>query len=511
MALFEETPVAPGAVNTGNPGSTGLAPANSADTRIATSAGLSRLNNQQVANAFTIPGADAIGANIANIANSPAAANQMQASPLAGLTTLGQVANAGTQNAGVQQAGVTTAGLHEAGLAQSGLQTAGLSQAGLANAGHTAIDTGAQNQLLGGQVANINQLNDQAHGIGPSVAALQAKQQGDQNVAQQMAMLGSQRGASNSSLGMRQAMHAKAVADQQAVQAGVQGRAAEALSAQQQLTGALGGTQGQVMQGAQAQAGLTQGVNLANQSAANQQMLQNAQFGNAQQLQNAQMGNQVGLANTGAANAQMLQNAAFGNTQQLQNAASSNQVGLANMQAGNQVGLANAGASNTAQLQNAAGQNQAMLQQGQMTQQVQLQNAQQQAQQMLANLQAKQQTQGLNAQEQNAMLQAQMTLANNVSTANQNYMGAMINQHLQQQGINAGLSINAANNAMGMQGAAIAGGAALGAAGVTAMPDLLKSDERDKINISSGDRSVKNFLSQVAAAPISSNFNLWSK
>lgn len=485
----------PGTAGTG--GALNQVVPNSADTQggLSHAAGLSLINNQQVADAFTIPGADTIASNIANIANHPATANQMQASPLAGLTTLGQTANAGTTNAGLQQAGVTNAGLNTAGLAQ-----AGVAQAGLANAGQTAIDTGTQNQLLNGQVANINDLNNTAHGLGPSLAMEQAKRQGEQNVASQMAVLGSQRGAANSNLGLRQAMHAKAIADQQAVQAGIQGRTAEELAAKQQLTEALSGTQGQVMQGAQAQAGLNQGVNLANAGAANTQM-----------LNNAQAANQVGLANSGAANAQMLQNAQFGNAQELQNAAAANQVGLANMQAGNQVGLANAGAANTAQLQNAAGQNQAMLQQGQMSQQVQLANAQQQAQVALANLQAKQQTQGLNAQETNAMLQAQMTLANNTSTSAQNYINAMIDQNLRQQGLNVGVAVNAANNTMGLQAAGIAGGAAAFGAGVTAFPELLKSDERDKTNISSGDRSVKNFLSQIAASPVKSSFNLWSK
>ncbi len=441
--------------------------------------GLNQISNAGLQEAFTNPQA----ANIANaidtgfnrvIATQP---NQMAASPLAGLTTLGSVANAGTQNAGVAQAGVNQAGIAQAGLAQQGL----------AQAGQVGIDNGASNALLNGQVANINQLAQQAQGLGPSVAAMQAHQQGEQNVANQMGMLASQRGSGNSALGLRNAMDAKARSDQQVVQASVQGRAAEQVAAQQQLTQALGGTQQQVMQGAQAQAGLTQATNLSNTAAANQALGANAGLGAQQQIANAQ----------------------FANQQMGANAAAANQVGLANTGAVNQNELANTAAYNTAQLQNSAGQNQAMLQQGQMTQQTQLANTQLQASQALANLQAQQQTQALNAQDYNAMVQAIMASGNNDLTASQNYANAMIQQQLVEQGMRNGLSINAANNTTGLIGAGIAGGAALGAGAISALPDLLKSDIRAKTNIRSGERKMKDFLSQMSQ-PAPSGYNLWS-
>lgn len=168
-----------------------------------------------------------------------------------------------------------------------GSALAGLTQLGaVSNANAANIDTGQSQALMQGQVANINALNAQARGQGPSVAELQAKQQAQQNIAGQMAMAGSQRGAANSALGLRQAGEAAAQANQQGVQAGVMGRTQEELAAQQQLTGALGGATGQVQQGAQAQAGLQQ-----------QAALQNAQAGNQATLQQGQMDVQTKLAN----------------------------------------------------------------------------------------------------------------------------------------------------------------------------------------------------------------------
>jgi len=339
------------------------------------SGGLSNLTNQDVQNAFINPSNGQIQQAIANGPINQQA-NQVAPSPLAGLTALGTPAYAGATN----------------------------------------INTGTSNALLGGQIANINQLNAQAHGQGPSLASMAAQQVGQQNIAGQMAMLGSQRGASNSALGLREAMNAKAQTDQQVAQASAQGRAAEELNAQQQLTAALGGTQGQAMQGAQAQAQLGQATNLANAGSANQSQLQ----------------------------------------------------------------------------------------QGSMNQQTQLANAQQQAQQTLANLQAKQQTQGLNAQEYNDMLQAQMTLSSNNQTAAENYINAMIGQNLSQQDIDKGLAINSTNNQMGLIGAGIAGGAALGAGALAA------SDRNLKTNIKSGTRSVKGFLDQINQSNKPSGFSLWS-
>lgn len=342
--------------------------ANGADD--ARNGGLNVLTNQDVANAFINPDSASLRATIANGPTNNVA-NQA-VSPLAGITTLGNAATVNPNN----------------------------------------INTAQSNNILTGQLQNINQLNNQAQGIGPSVAMQSAQQLADQNIANTMGAIASQRGASNPGLGLRNALTAKAAADQQAVQAGTLGRTQEMMNAQNALSSALNGTQGQVMQGAQAQ---------------------------------SQLNNQNNLANQAASNANQLQ-------------------------------------------------------QGTMNQQTAMQNNQTQAQTTLANLAAKQQTQGLNAQEYNNMLQAAMTLSGNDQVAAENYVNAMISQNLSQQDINKSLAINAANNQMGLLGAGIGGAAALGAAAINA------SDRNLKKNISSANRSIKDFLTQIA--PSTSKFNL---
>lgn len=176
------------------------------------------------------------------------------------------------------------------GYGPGGSSLAGITQlGGVTNANQANIATNQSNALLGGQVSNINALNAEAQGQGPNPAAIAAQQQTQANIAANMAEIGSQRGSSNSALGLRQAQEQNATAQQQGVQSAVQGQAAQELAAQQQLTGALSGTQGQVQQGAQAQAALTQQTALANQGAAN-----------ASTLQQGTMSQQTALANLSA-------------------------------------------------------------------------------------------------------------------------------------------------------------------------------------------------------------------
>jgi hypothetical protein len=251
----------------------------------------------------------------------------------------------------------------------------------------------------------------------------------ERNVSNEMALVGSQRGASNPALGIRAAQDAIAGDKQNAVQQAVMGRTQEEMAAQAQLAGALGTTQGQVQQGAQAQAGLS-----AQQIAANQQ------------------------------------------------------------------------AMNAMNAQNVTQQNAATSQQGTMAQGVQLANAGTAEQSALANLGARGTTQALNTNEYNAALQARMALANNQLTANENYGGLVTGENTQLQGIASGQAIaNNANN-LGLIGAGIAGASALGAAGIDA---LSKSDRKDKINIKSGKRDMKDFLSKIGSVISSkSTFNL---
>mgnify|MGYP001585780416 CR=1 FL=1 len=215
------------------------------------------INYSQQAQLFQAPNQQPIANNIQggfNLQNQGNYAN----SPLAGLTTLGQVSNANAPG----------------------------------------INTATSNALTGAQLQQINALNAQAQGQGPSPATVAAQQAAQQNIANQMALIGSQRGAGNTALGLRNAQEAGAQLSQQGVQAATLGKTQEELAAQQQLTGALGGAQGQVMQGAQAQAGLQSTANLQNAAAANQAMLQQGSMG-----QQVQLANQASQQGTQALNA----------------------------------------------------------------------------------------------------------------------------------------------------------------------------------------------------------------
>lgn len=472
-------------------------------------------------NPIVIPGTGLFG-EISNL-QTPLTASQAQ-SPLAGLTTLGSVANAGTTAAGLSTAGQVGVGpVAQTGVTNTGVTNAGgvglgnAAQQGVVNAGNTTINTGQSNALLGGQVANINQLGQEAAGNGPSPAALQAQQTTQQNIANQMAAMSSQRGASNSALGLRSAMNATAAANQTGVQAAVQAKAAEQLAAQNQLTSALSGTQGQVMQGAQAQGTLDQNIALANAASGNAAAAGNTSAQNAILNAQGQLSQGTNLANAAANTAAQGQNATAANTigtantaaqnaAQSQTAQQAQATTLANAQAGNTLNLANSGAINAAELQNAQAQNALTSQQGTMAQGLSQSNAALDATQTLANQQAQQLTQANNINEQNTALQAGMTLSSNNQTAAENYANALLQQnenaHAEQLNANTNIAINGTNNTMGLIGAGIGAVGALGAAAAKA------SDRNLKTNIKSGNRSIKNFLNQISISTTKSNFKL---
>jgi hypothetical protein len=256
-------------------------------------------------NSQDVPGMAAAANAIINQtgALSSQTAPQLGTSPLAGLTTLGNVA-------------------------QSGVNTVN----------PTTINTAQSNALTAGQIANINQLNATATGKGPSVAAIQAQQTGQQNIQNQMALLGSQRGSSNPSLGLRSAGNFAANANQQAVQAATLGRAQEELNAQNQLQTALGTTQNQVQQGAQSQAALNQTGNISNQTAANTIAANNTAAQNAAALQAATQAQQTNLTNQGVLQASSIANLGQqANTQQLNTAEYNTGTGNTINQANNQL------------------------------------------------------------------------------------------------------------------------------------------------------------------------------
>lgn len=262
------------------PGQYNAAAAGQANTPIGSQKGYTYaagppLTQGQQAALFTPVNQPQIASNINTAFNvlSNQAAPQVTGSPLAGVTTLGNVANAG-----------------------------------IVNAGGTNINTGTSNQLTNAQLAQINALNATAQGQGPNPVAIQAQQQAQQNTANQYALIASQRGASNPALGLRNAGEAAAAANQNAAVATAAGTAQQELNAQNALTGALQGTQGQVMQGAQAQAGLNQNINLANAAAGNQIGLANAGAQNTGMLTQGQIAQQTALANQGVVQQSALAN-----------------------------------------------------------------------------------------------------------------------------------------------------------------------------------------------------------
>ena len=155
----------------------------------------------------------------------------------------------------------------------------------------TSPYTGTAGAGLGALAGTYGQM---AAGQGPSLANVQAQQQGATNLAGAESMLGSARGAGSPAAAQLAAQNALAQGQQQVAQNAVQGRTAEelgALSAQGSTLGALGGL-------GQAQQGQTNQVAQGNQQV--QQAAQLAQLQaligqNQQQQQGAQAGQQLGV------------------------------------------------------------------------------------------------------------------------------------------------------------------------------------------------------------------------
>lgn len=148
-----------------------------------------------------------------------------------------------------------------------------------------------------GQLALAGQYGQMAAGHGPSLANVQAQQQGAQNLAVAQSMLGSARGAGSPAAAQLAAQQAQASGAQQVAQNAVQGRTNEELAAMQaqgNLLGSVAST-GQNEQQMQNQIALT---NQAARQQALQQQLQAYMSENAQQQAGAQAGQQLGVQNS---------------------------------------------------------------------------------------------------------------------------------------------------------------------------------------------------------------------
>lgn len=227
-------------------------------------------------------------------------------------------------------------------------QTSSINQQGGLNSSLNPAGTqGVQNQqtAAAGLGSNISQLQGIANGTGPNPAQAMLNQQTGINVANQAALMASQRGASaNPALLARQAAQQGAATQQQAAGQGATLQAQQSLGAIGQMTGAnqtlAGVGAGQV---GQAQTGITSLGN-AGAVATGQSQGQNAQ--NAGIAQN-QVGNQLG-SNTAATQAGQSQeqiqdtgvNAQNSNVAGQQGNVNNGAVTLANTALGNRAGLA---------------------------------------------------------------------------------------------------------------------------------------------------------------------------
>lgn len=251
-----------------------------------------------------------------------------------------------------------------------------------AYAGAANINTYQSNQDRNMQMQNINALQQQAAGQGPSVAAEQAQASSQAAIAGQMATAASQRGSSNASLGMRAAQTQAAANQQQTAQTAVQGRTQEELNAQAQLGQNINNLQGQDTSLAENQAGLQQQTNLSNQSAANSMNLAGAQLGQQNQQfnasnnlsaaqQNAALQEQTNLANQQMQGQYGLQQGSFNQQTNSSNlAASLNQEGMNNSMVSSLYGQAgslygNVAATNLNAANSVAGEQAGMMQQNQ--------------------------------------------------------------------------------------------------------------------------------------------------
>jgi hypothetical protein len=122
-----------------------------------------------------------------------------------------------------------------------------------------------------GQMAAANMYGQLANGGGPSLAALQAQQSGQQNLAAALSLAGSQRGG-NPALTNYNTQQQLAGINQQTAMNAVQGRTAEQLNALQGLAGSSAGAAGTGLQAA----GLQQQQALGSAGIQQQQQAQNA-------------------------------------------------------------------------------------------------------------------------------------------------------------------------------------------------------------------------------------------
>jgi hypothetical protein len=133
-------------------------------------------------------------------------------------------------------------------------------------------------EFRSGQQDLIRQLQAQARGQGPSLAGMQAYATMDRGMAQQQS-LAAGAAPGNEALAARQAMQNSGGLAANTAMTAAQARAAEQMSAQQMLGGALQGARGQDINNEQFNAGWTNNNNLSNAQLRAGQRAQNDQYG----------------------------------------------------------------------------------------------------------------------------------------------------------------------------------------------------------------------------------------
>ena len=238
----------------------------------------------------------------------------------------------------------------------TGPATMGAARSGYAIADPTRISTAGDLAWQNQQQGLANTLNTQANGGGVSPADLQLKQGMDQQVAAQLAVLGSQRGATDYGMAQRSAAQGAATSQAQLnQQMGIQ-RAQETIQAQQALGNVLGTARGQAQNYNVNQADLLQQLQLQNAANAQQSGLANANLsqGAAQfNASNAQQSNQFNASNS---QQMQLQNLLARNTANQYNAGNAQGMTLADMLAQNNMTSQNLNAQNTMGLANLGNQ-----------------------------------------------------------------------------------------------------------------------------------------------------------
>jgi hypothetical protein len=244
----------------------------------------------------------------------------------------------------------------------------------IAQATKETIDTSPEAQFRAQQEGLISGLNGAIAGTDPSVAAIMLRQATERNIANQYAQAASASGM-NVGLAQRQAMINAADLNQESIGQQALLRAQEIATARGQLGGVLNEGRTTDVGLATSQAGLNQGVNLANVQAVNtgalavldattKTKLANAGFINTQNMNQAQLDQAIQLANAGFQNTAATTQAQLDAAQKALNVTEKNKVMLANAvnqldaakttaTLAQQVVLANASAENVARLENA--------------------------------------------------------------------------------------------------------------------------------------------------------------